>query len=149
MESGGHRDTTVNPHSITEAKPLPPRWLTKRNRAPTLGDGITDLMDMNLSKLWELVMGREAWHAVAHGATEWLNWTLEEGKVIHTHTDSKYAFLALYAYVGTWKEKGLACWSSGWESACSAGHMGLIPALRRSHMPWPWLLSLCPRACAL
>ena len=33
-------------------------------------DGITDAMDMNLGKLWEIVRDREAWHAAIHGVTK-------------------------------------------------------------------------------
>ena len=45
-----------------------------------LKSGITDVMDMRVSKLWELVMDREAWRAAVHGSqrvnrTEQLNWT--------------------------------------------------------------------------
>ena len=61
-------------------------------------DGITNAMDMNLGKLWEMVRDREVWHAVVHGVAE-LDMTGQLNNIINSITTSSNIPIFIYCYL--------------------------------------------------
>ena len=91
----GHLMQTANSLEKTDAGNDWRQELKGQQRIRWL-DGITDSIHMSLSNLWDVVKGREAWHAAVHGVTEsqtWLsNWTTTIN-YISMRLSQKYSYM--------------------------------------------------------
>ena len=107
-------------------------------------DGITDMMEVTLSKLQELVMDREAWHATAHGVTEdqdrteQLTWTeliaISPGILILACASSSLAFHMMYfAYKLNKQGDNVQLWHTPFP----IWNQSVVPCLALTGVSWP------------
>ena len=81
-------------------------------------DGITNLLDMSLTKLWEMVMDREAWHAAVHGVAKCRTQLSDFTFTFHFYALEKE--MATHSSVLTWRIPGTG--EPGWAAVYGVGH---------------------------